>query len=168
MLTAPASPYNRRMTLKPDVTVAAVVERAGRFLIVQERAARRVVLNQPAGHLEDGESLVQAVIRETLEETGYPFEPQAVTGLYLWRGPADRTFLRVAFAGTVGDRANGVPLDRAIIRTAWITRDQLHQREGELRSPLVLRCIDDYLRGARYPLELLNHVLGAAPPAADG
>ena len=165
MLAAPASPYNLRMTLKPDVTVAAVVERAGRFLIVQERAARRVVLNQPAGHLEDGESLLQAVVRETLEETGYPFEPQAVTGLYLWRA-SDRTFLRVAFAGTVGDRANGVPLDRAIIRTAWITRDQLGQREGELRSPLVLRCIDDYLRGARYPLELLNHVLNAAPSVA--
>ncbi len=164
MLTAPASLYNRRMPLKPDITVAAVVERAGRFLIVQERAARRVVLNQPAGHLEYGESLLQAVVRETLEETGYPFEPQAVTGVYLWQGPAERTFLRVAFAGTVGDRANGAPLDRAIIRTAWISRDQLGQREGELRSPLVLRCIDDYLRGARYPLELLNHLL-TAPPA---
>lgn len=160
MLADPASLYNRRMTFKPDVTVAAIVERAGRFLIVQERAARRVVLNQPAGHLEDGESLAQAVIRETLEETGYPFEPQAITGLYLWRGPAGRTFLRVAFAGIVGDRANGAQLDRAIIRTAWITRDQLQQREGELRSPLVLRCIDDYLGGARHPLEILNHVIG--------
>ena len=168
MLTDRASPYNRRMTFKPDVTVAAVVERAGRFLIVQERAARRVVLNQPAGHLEDGESLLQAVIRETLEETGYPFVPQAVTGLYLWRGHAGRTFLRVAFAGNVSDRANGAPLDRAIIRTAWITRDQLREREAELRSPLVLRCIDDYLLGARYPLELINHVLSAAPAAADG
>ena len=83
MQAAPASLYNRRMTFKPDVTVAAVVERAGRFLIVQERAARRVVLNQPAGHLEDGESLQQAVIREALEETGYPFVPEAITGLYL-------------------------------------------------------------------------------------
>ena len=168
MLTAPASLYNRGMPLKPDITVAAVVERAGRFLIVQERAARRVVLNQPAGHLEYGESLLQAVIRETLEETGYPFEPQAVTGVYLWQGPAERTFLRVAFAGTVGDRANGSPLDRAIIRTAWINRDQLRQREGELRSPLVLRCIDDYLRGARYPLELLNHLLTAPALEAAG
>ena len=168
MLAAPVSPYNRRMTFKPDVTVAAVVERAGRFLIVQERAARRVVLNQPAGHLEDGESLQHAVIREALEETGYAFVPEAITGLYLWRGHAGRTFLRVAFSGSVGDRANGAPLDRAIIRTAWITRDELRGREPELRSPLVLRCIDDYLRGARYPLELVNHVLAAAPAAVDG
>ena len=168
MLAAPASLYNCRMTLKLDVTVAAVVERAGRFLIVQERAARRVVLNQPAGHLEDGESLVEAVIRETEEETGYPFAPLAVTGLYLWRSPAERSFLRVAFTGIVGDRIDGAPLDRAIIRTAWITRNQLRQREAELRSPLVLRCIDDFLRGARYPLEILNHVLSTAPPAAKG
>ena len=168
MLTAPASLYNRRMPLKPDITVAAVVERAGRFLIVQERAARRVVLNQPAGHLEDGESLPQAVVRETLEETGYSFVPEAVTGVYLWQGPAGRTFLRVAFAGAVGDRADGASLDRAIIRTAWITREQLREREAELRSPLVLRCIDDYLDGARYPLELLNHVLGAATAAVEG
>ena len=153
------------MALKPDVTVAAIVERDGRFLVVQERAARRVVLNQPAGHLEDGESLLQAVVRETLEETGYPFVPQAVTGLYLWRGPGERTFLRVAFTGSVGDRVDGVSLDRGIIRTAWISREQLCEREAELRSPLVLQCIDDYLRGARYPLELLNHVLPASAQA---
>jgi 8-oxo-dGTP pyrophosphatase MutT (NUDIX family) len=153
------------MALKPDVTVAAIVERDGQFLVVQERAARRVVLNQPAGHLEEGESLLQAVVRETFEETGYPFMPQVVTGLYLWRGPGERSFLRVAFAGTVGDRVEGVALDRAIIRTAWISRDQLHQREAELRSPMVLLCIDDYLRGARYPLELLNHVLPASSRA---
>ena len=154
------------MSLKPDVTVAAVVERDGRFLIVQERVARRIVLNQPAGHLEDGESLLQAVIRETFEETGYPFVPKAVTGLYLWRGPGERSFLRVAFAGSVGDRVNGAPLDRGIIRTAWISRELLREREAELRSPLVLLCIEDYLRGARYPLELLNHVLPASSPAA--
>lgn len=156
------------MALKPDVTVAAIVERDGRFLVVQERAARRVVLNQPAGHLEDGESLLQAVVRETFEETGYPFVPHAVTGLYLWRGAGERTFLRVAFSGIVGDRANGAPLDRAIIRTAWISREQLRERETELRSPLVLLCIDDYLRGARYPLELLNHVLPAPAPGSSG
>ncbi len=151
------------MALKPDVTVAAIVERDGQFLMVQERAARRVVLNQPAGHLEDGESLLQAVVRETLEETGYAFVPHAVTGLYLWRGTGHRTFLRVAFAGSVGDRAAGVKLDRAIIRTAWLGVEALRQREPELRSPLVLTCIDDYLRGTRYPLELLSHVLTASP-----
>ena len=153
--------------MKPDVTVAAVVERDGRFLVVQERAARRVVLNQPAGHLEEGESLLQAVVRETLEETGYPFVPEAVTGLYLWRGPGERTFLRVAFAGTVGDRVNGAPLDRAIIRTAWVTQEHLRGREAELRSPMVLRCIEDYLRGVRYPLELLNHLLPVPSPDPD-
>jgi 8-oxo-dGTP pyrophosphatase MutT (NUDIX family) len=156
------------MALKPDVTVAAIVERDGRFLVVQERVARRVVLNQPAGHLEDGESLLQAVIRETLEETGYPFVPHAVTGLYLWRGSGEKTFLRVAFSGTVGDRVNGAPLDREIIRTAWISREQLREREAELRSPLVLLCIDDYLRGLRYPLELLQHVLPAVPEPVSG
>jgi 8-oxo-dGTP pyrophosphatase MutT (NUDIX family) len=149
------------MALKLDVTVAAIVERDGRFLVVQERAARRIVLNQPAGHLEDGESLSQAVIRETLEETGYPFEPQAVTGLYLWRGPSERTFLRVAFAGSVGDREESVRLDRAVIRAVWLDRDHLQGRQAELRSPLVLRCIDDYLLGVRYPLEVLSHVQSA-------
>ena len=146
------------MALKLDVTVAAIVEREGRFLVVQERAARRIVLNQPAGHLEDGESLPQAVIRETLEETGYPFMPQAVTGLYLWRGPSERTFLRVAFTGKVGDRDGSKRLDRAVIRVDWLDRDQLQNRQAELRSPLVLRCIDDYLSGMRYPLEMLGHV----------
>ena len=153
------------MALKPDVTVAAIVERDGRFLIVQERAARRIVLNQPAGHLEEGESLVQAVMRETFEETGYPFTPRAVTGLYLWRGAGERTFLRIAFTGSVGEREHGVRLDRAVIRTTWLGRDQLQGRQAELRSPLVLMCIDDYLGGARYPLEILTHVLAEAAPA---
>ena len=146
------------MGLKLDVTVAAIAERDGCFLIVQERAARRIVLNQPAGHLEDGESLSAAVIRETFEETGYPFTPQAVTGLYLWRGPSKQTVLRVAFAGSVGERRQDARLDRAIIRTAWLDRGQLQSRQAELRSPLVLQCIDDYLRGARYPLELLSQL----------
>ena len=145
------------MNLKPDVTVAAVIERNGRFLIVQERAARRIVLNQPAGHLENGESLPQAVARETLEETGHSFIPRALTGLYLWSGPDGRSFLRIAFTGELGER-QGVQLDRAIIRIAWLDRRELEARSHELRSPLVLLCIDDYLRGARYPLELLNHV----------
>ncbi len=150
--------YNPRMGLKLDVTVAAVVERDGRFLVVQERAARRVVFNQPAGHLEDGESLSEAVVRETIEETGYPFTPRTVTGLYLWRGASDRTVLRIAFAGDVGERREGARLDRAIVRAVWLDRDQLQARQAELRSPLVLRCIDDYLRGVRYPLDMLNHL----------
>jgi 8-oxo-dGTP pyrophosphatase MutT (NUDIX family) len=154
------------MAPKPDLTVAAIAERAGRFLIVRERAARRIVLNQPAGHLEVGESLVDAVVRETREETGRDFTPEAVTGLYLWRSPSRRTVLRVAFAGRVGERDPSLALDRAIVRTEWLARDELGARGSELRSPLVLRCIDDYLRGARYPLELLNVLPPAAGPSA--
>jgi 8-oxo-dGTP pyrophosphatase MutT (NUDIX family) len=146
------------MSLKVDLTVAAIAEENGRFLFVQERAARRVVLNQPAGHLEPGESLVGAVVRETREETGRGFTPEAVTGVYLWQGPAGRTVLRVAFSGRVGERDAALALDRAILRTLWLDRDQLAARAAEHRSPLVLLGVDDHLRGARYPLELLSHV----------
>ena len=146
------------MALKLDLTVAAIAERDGRFLCVQERVARRVVLNQPAGHLEDGESLVEAVVRETHEETGHAFAPEAVTGIYVWRRAVGQTVLRVAFAGRLGEPVRvGIP-DRAIIRTVWLDRGELHARAAEHRSPLVLRCVDDYLRGVRYPLELLNHL----------
>jgi 8-oxo-dGTP pyrophosphatase MutT (NUDIX family) len=151
------------MSLKLDLTVAAVAERDGRFLFVQERAARRIVLNQPAGHLEDGESLLDAVIRETREETARAFQPSAVTGLYLWRSPAGRTVLRIAFSGSVGEQDPAVALDRAIIRTVWLSRAEAGARSRELRSPLVLQCIDDYLRGTRFPLTLLNHLLEDVP-----
>jgi 8-oxo-dGTP pyrophosphatase MutT (NUDIX family) len=150
------------MSPKLDLTVAAIAEQDGRFLFVQERAARRVVLNQPAGHLEAGESLVEAVVREAREETGREFGPESVTGLYLWRGSAGRTVLRVAFAGRVGGRDPAATLDRAIIRTLWLDREQLAGRAAEHRSPLVLLGVDDYLRGIRYPLELLRSV-----PLAD-
>jgi 8-oxo-dGTP pyrophosphatase MutT (NUDIX family) len=150
------------MPLKLDFTVAAIAEQDGRFLFVQERAARRVVLNQPAGHLEPGESLVEAVVRESREETGRNFEPEAVTGLYLWQGPGGRTILRVAFAGRIGERVAGAALDRAIIRTLWLDRGELAARSAEHRSPLVQLCVEDYLRGTRHPLGLLRHV-----PLAD-
>lgn len=146
------------MPLKLDLTVAAIAEDRGRFLFVQERAARRVVLNQPAGHVEAGESLVDAVVREALEETGRAFRPEAVTGLYLWQAPAGRTTLRIAFAGRVGERDAALALDRAIIRTLWLDRGQLARRAAEHRSPLVQLGVEDYLRGARYPLEMLNQV----------
>ncbi len=149
------------MPRKLDITVAAIAERGGRFLFVQERAARRVVLNQPAGHLEPGESLAEAVVRETREETGCGFRPESITGIYLWQGPAGRTVLRVAFAGRAGERDAAARLDRAIIRTLWLDREQLVARTAEHRSPLVLLGVDDYLRGVRYPLELLTHVPAA-------
>lgn len=145
------------MPFRPDVTVAAIVQREGRFLVVEERAARRLVLNQPAGHLERGESLLEAVVRETLEETAYTLKPEAVTGIYLWRNEiTDRTFLRVAFTGRVDGPDASRRLDRCVLRTAWLTRDELESRPRALRSPLVLRCIDDYLAGARHPLSLLS------------
>jgi 8-oxo-dGTP pyrophosphatase MutT (NUDIX family) len=158
------------MSFKVDVTVAAIAEQDGRFLFVQERAARRVVLNQPAGHLEPGESLVEAVVRESREETGCGFAPEAVTGLYLWQEPGGRTILRVAFAGRVGERIAGATLDRAIIRTLWLDRGELAARSAEHRSPLVQLCVEDYLRGTRHPLELLRNVplAGLALRAATG
>ncbi len=153
------------MPFRPDVTVAAIVHRDGRFLVVEERAARRVVLNQPAGHLEQGESLIQAVVRETLEETAHTFVPEAIVGIYLWRSEAtDRTFLRVAFSGEASGPDSARRLDRCILRTAWLTREQLASRPRSLRSPLVLRCIDDFLSGARHPLSVLA-TIGLDDPA---
>jgi 8-oxo-dGTP pyrophosphatase MutT (NUDIX family) len=151
------------MIWKPDVTVAAVVEREGRFLLVEERIRSRLVFNQPAGHLEHGESLVQAVIRETLEETGWHFVPEAVVGVYLWDRPpgADgrpRSFLRVAFHGAVHSHDAHRPLDTGIERAVWLTRQQIDSQAQRLRSPLVQRCIEDYLSGRRFPLELLAHL----------
>jgi 8-oxo-dGTP pyrophosphatase MutT (NUDIX family) len=152
------------MPWKPDVTVAAVVERDGQFLVVEERASRRIVVNQPAGHLENGETLTDAVVRETLEETGWTFEPEALVGIYLWK-PArtQRTFLRVAFCGPAIEHHARRPLDHGIVRARWLTRAQLDALGPRLRSPLVLRCIDDYLANARYPLALLTHLM----PDAD-
>jgi 8-oxo-dGTP pyrophosphatase MutT (NUDIX family) len=142
------------MPHKLDVTVAAVTEDDGRFLVVEERINRQLVLNQPAGHVEHGETLLEAVIREAREETAWRFEPRALVGAYLWRNPANGlTTLRFAFTGTVCDHKPEQPLDTGIITTHWLTRAQLLEREMRLRSPLVLRCVDDYLGGSRQPLE---------------
>ena len=147
------------MTLKPDVTVAAVVEREGRFLLVEERAARRIVLNQPAGHLENGETLLEAVVREALEETAWRFAPEALTGIYLWTNPTNgRSFLRVAFAGSVEEFHPDRPLDRGILHTLWLTRAELADCQARHRSPLVLRCVDDFLSGRRFPLDVLTQL----------
>lgn len=153
------------MVWKPDVTVAAVAERDGRFLLVEERASGRVVLNQPAGHLEDGESLLEAVVRETLEETAWDFQPTAVVGVYLWR-PAQqgRSFLRITFSGELLAHDPSRRLDRGIIRTRWLSRDELLAPGARLRSPLVLQCVNDYLAGVSHPLSLVNYL--ATEPAA--
>lgn len=148
------------MAWKPDVTVAAVLERDGKFLFVEERASGRVVLNQPAGHVESGETFIEAVARETLEETGWTFLPQAVVGIYLWQPEhLSRTFLRVAFAGMLGGHDPARPLDQGILRVRWLDREQLLAAQPKHRSPLVQRCVDDYLGGVRYPLDLLTHLM---------
>jgi 8-oxo-dGTP pyrophosphatase MutT (NUDIX family) len=147
------------MSLKARITVAAVVERAGRFLFVEERIARRLVLNQPAGHVEDGETLLAAVIRETREETAWKFEPQALLGIYLWRNPSDGvTTLRFGFAGQVTDHDARQRLDTGIARAIWLSRDELLVQADRLRSPLVLRSVDDYLRGQRQSLDAIAHL----------
>jgi 8-oxo-dGTP pyrophosphatase MutT (NUDIX family) len=142
------------MPWKPDVTVAALAEDHGRFLLVEERISSRLVFNQPAGHVEYGETLIEAVTRETREETAWRFHAESLLGVYLWRHPGNgRSTLRFAFTGTVSDHNATQPLDRGILRTHWLTRDQLVEREPRLRSPLVLRCVEDYLTGRRLPLD---------------
>lgn len=144
------------MVWKPDVTVAAVVERDGRFLIVEERIRGRLVFNQPAGHLEDGESLLAAVVRETLEETAWHFTPEWLLGVYLWRSQRGHTTLRFAFSGQVRDFEQDRVLDPPIVTTHWFVPAELAAREHRLRTPVVLRCLKDYLAGQRLPLSALS------------
>jgi 8-oxo-dGTP pyrophosphatase MutT (NUDIX family) len=142
------------MRWNPEVTVAAIVELDRRFLIVEERVAGRLVLNQPAGHLEDRETLVEAVIRETREETAWRFRPEALVGTYLWRNPVDgRSFLRFAFCGTVDDHSPQQPLDIGIARALWMSHEQLLAQTSRLRSPLVLSSLQDFLLGKRQALD---------------
>ena len=145
------------MRWTPRVTVAAVIENQGRFLVVEEEQGSGTVINQPAGHLEDGESLQKAVIRETLEETTRRFTPEAITGIYRWVHPEKRqTYIRVAYTGSVSDHDPLLTLDTEILRTHWLSREELLGHS--LRSPMVIRCIDDYLAGHRYPLFLCDDV----------
>ena len=145
------------MIWKPHATVAAVIEQQGRFLMVEEDSEGSIVYNQPAGHLDPNESLIEAVIRETREETAWSFTPQALVGIYRWVQPeTDRTYLRVAFAGNCDDHRPDLPLDDGIIRAVWMDREQLVAEKHKLRSPLVLKCIDDYLNGQLYPLDILS------------
>ncbi|OBS10748.1 NUDIX hydrolase [Acidihalobacter prosperus] len=146
------------MRFHPHVTVAAVAERAGRFLMVRERIDGQTRYNQPAGHLEAGESLLEAVVRETLEETAWAFQPEALIALYRWVSPAGTTFLRATFAGSVGEENAGCALDTGIEAAEWLTPEAIRALGPRLRSPLVLQAIDDYLLGRRYPLDLLREL----------
>jgi 8-oxo-dGTP pyrophosphatase MutT (NUDIX family) len=149
------------MRWKPSVTVAAIVERDGRYLLVEEHTPEGLKLNNPAGHLDPGESPEQAVVRECLEETACAFVPQSLLGVYLARferpaqgdQPAeDITYLRFAYAGTVGEPEPGRALDAPIVRTLWLTPAEVRDSVARHRSPLVLRCIEDHLAGVRHAL----------------
>lgn len=146
---------------RPRVTVAAVVERDGRFLMVRERSSSGdLVINQPAGHLEVGETLIEAVIRETREETGWKFIPQAFVGVYQWRNPAERkSFVRFAVCGSVTHRKEDPVLDEGIEDVLWLTVDEVSAQSHALRSPLVVRGIRDYLDGERFPLTLMKQLV---------
>jgi len=143
---------------KPSVTVAAVIEHDGRFLLVEEETPEGLKLNNPAGHLDPGESPVQGCVREALEETARAFAPTALVGVYLSRFQRpgtgeDVTYLRFAFCGTVGESIAGRTLDTGIVRTLWMTADEVRASTAQHRSPLLLRCMEDYLAGKRYPLD---------------
>lgn len=150
---------------KPSVTVAAVIERDGQYLLIEEHTPEGLRLNNPAGHLDPGESLVQGVVRETLEETTHRFAPTALVGVYLSRfqragqtpdNDEDITYLRFAFCGDLGESVAGLSLDTGIVRTLWLTPGEVRASVARHRSPLVLRCMEDHLAGQRYPLELIQ------------
>jgi len=145
------------MIWKPNVVVAAIVERNGRFLLVEEEAEGRVVLNQPAGHLDEGETLIQAAVRETLEETAWHIEPTALLGVYRWQHPEkDITYLRFAFIAHALREDTGRPLDHGCLRALWLTPEEIRAERSRHRSPQVERCFNDYLAGVCYPLDLLK------------
>jgi 8-oxo-dGTP pyrophosphatase MutT (NUDIX family) len=148
------------MIWKPHATVAAIIERDGKFLMVEELINGRHVFNQPAGHLDPDESLLQAAIRETREETAWLFVAEAVTGIYLWKHPDNgKTFLRFAFCGQCSDHDPEQTLDDGILQAVWMSRDELIARQQNLRSPMVMECIDDYIAGKRYPLDILHTIV---------
>ena len=147
------------MIWKPNTTVAAVIQQHGKFLLVEEETAEGVRLNQPAGHLEDGETLLDAVAREAFEETAHHFTPEHLLGVYHWRHPnREITYLRFAFTGRVTGHEPGHKLDDGIIRAVWMTPEEIRSCQAMHRSPQVLLCIEHYLAGQRYPLSVITHL----------
>jgi len=175
----PPGPDNGGMDMrwKPSVTVAAVIERQGRYLLIEEHTPEGLRLNNPAGHLDPGESLVHACEREALEETTHTFRAEALVGIYLSRfqrpsrgeqAAEDITYLRFAFCGTLGEAIVGRHLDTGIVRTLWMSPDEVQASAAQHRSPLVLRCVLDHQAGVRLPLTGLHtdasvQTLHAAP-----
>jgi 8-oxo-dGTP pyrophosphatase MutT (NUDIX family) len=156
--------YRRGQFWQPDVTVATVVVRDGRLLVVEEEVRGQRVLNQPAGHLEPDESLVEAALRETLEETGWQVRLTAFVGAYQWKAPDDaaggsgRHYLRMAFAAEPVSHDPARPLDEGIVQALWLTPAELRADAARHRSPLVWRVVEDYLAGRRHPLDALTQV----------
>ncbi|MFN4005046.1 MAG: NUDIX hydrolase [Hylemonella sp.] len=148
---------------RPNVTVAAIIEHDGRYLLVEEHTPEGLRLNNPAGHLDPGESPAEGCAREALEETTYRFTPTHLLGIYMSRfqraqaegGLEDVTYLRFAYTGTLGEQVPGRTLDTGIVRTVWMTPEEIRASVQRHRSPLVLRCMEDHLRGQRYPLDLV-------------
>ena len=147
------------MIWKPNVTVAGIIEQDGKFLLVEEDTADGMLFNQPAGHLEQGESLLAAATREVLEETAYSFVPTGLLGVYHWQHPKkDITYLRFAFIGEITGHDATQPLDSGILRACWLTPDEIRSNAGRHRSPQVLTCVEHYLAGQRFPLSVLTHL----------
>ncbi|RMA59645.1 NUDIX domain-containing protein [Acidovorax sp. 100] len=168
LVIMPAMPHR----WKPNVTVAALIERDGRFLLVEEETTDGLKLNNPAGHLDPGESPIQACAREVLEETAHDFEPTALIGVYLNRFTKTRTgdditYMRFAFAGTLGTHHDWRTLDTGIVRTLWLTADEIRACPERHRSPLLLRCLEDYLAGQRFPLTLVHTDISVTEPSAQ-
>lgn len=166
-MNAPAAPRDTRW--KPSVTVAAIIEREGRFLLIEEQTPEGLRFNNPAGHLDPGESPADGCAREALEETTHAFRPTALVGIYVSRmlrasTGEDITYLRFAFCGELGDVVPGRTLDSGILRTVWLTPDEVRASRDRHRSPLVLRCMEDYLAGRRLPLDAVYTDPSVADP----
>ncbi|MAS81567.1 MAG: NUDIX hydrolase [Legionellales bacterium] len=149
------------MQWKPNTTVAAIAEQNSRFLLVEESINGKLVYNQPAGHLEYGETLIEAVKREVLEETAWEFEPESLIGVYLYPNPhqSEITYLRFCFYGNCIKEHIGQVLDNGINRAVWLTSEEIQKEQKRLRSTLVSRCVNDFQSGKRYPLDLIHHSL---------
>ncbi|MDP2829079.1 MAG: NUDIX hydrolase [Sulfuricellaceae bacterium] len=146
------------MIWKPNVTVAAVVQQDGKFLLVEEDTDDGILFNQPAGHWEKNETLAAGVIRETLEETAWHFTPEFLLGIYSWHHPRkDLTYLRFAYTGMVHDHDPARTLDQGILRAVWLTPEEIRASQPRHRSPLVLQCVEDHLAGHSYPLDVVSH-----------